>query len=117
LKREDTSLDVIVEKPGDFFWEDLYSYESLRPFITSEKIKFNVFRDGFSNFSDAYHFTVGDKRMYRHERDKENHSAIGGFNNPAGSKILLTRFQQLKENTISLTKVISRPLLVSSITN
>lgn len=114
LRKDGTSLDVIIENTGHIFWEDFYSLQNLYSFITSGKIKFYVFKDGFSNFSDAYHFTVGDTRMYRRESDKEKHNAIGGFNNPTGAKILLTRFEQLMENVIPLIKKHPLPQLVDN---
>ncbi|MDH6306694.1 hypothetical protein M2459_003634 [Parabacteroides sp. PF5-5] len=103
LKKEDTSLEVIVENPDIFFWQDLYSLEKIRPFVGLGKIKFYTFKDDFSNFNNTYHFTVGDDRMYRRESDEVTHNAICCFNNPEGAKILKTRFEQLKENVVLLT--------------
>lgn len=46
-------------------------------------------------YKDAYHFFVGDRKMYRRESDPTERTAICCFNNVEKANVLLERFDQL----------------------
>ncbi len=87
------TLHILLERvDSDFLQSELYSKLNFYSILYPDRIILKKIDEDYNDSDPKFHFTVGDDRMFRFEKDIENHTAIGSFNNPDSASKLIDFF-------------------------
>jgi len=101
IEERNGTLQILLDEfDKDFLIGELYSRLFLYTFLYSDRVQIKKSKTShFKPNVKKFHFTVGDNKLFRFEKDTAKHAAFGSFNHPDFSKDLINFFDAKFEST------------------